>query len=111
MASIPLPRPTSIRDFMAFEEHVRNARARRGADVPPEWYEAPTFYFSNSSPSALFGDGDVVPRPSYTQMLDIELETGGDYWIQIDNVNKVYGDSGFYQVYFTTSDDPLEWKP
>jgi fumarylacetoacetate (FAA) hydrolase len=74
MAPIPLPRPTSIRDFMAFEEHVRNARARRGADVPPEWYEAPTFYFSNSSPSVLFGDGDVVPRPSYTQMLDIELE-------------------------------------
>lgn len=59
---------------MAFEEHVRNARARRGAEVPPEWYEAPTFYFTNAGPSALFGDGDVVPKPSYTEMLDVELE-------------------------------------
>ncbi len=74
MASLQLPRPTSIRDFMAFEEHVRNARARRGAEVPAEWYEGPTFYFTNSSQSALFGDGAVVPRPSYTRMLDVELE-------------------------------------
>jgi fumarylacetoacetate (FAA) hydrolase len=74
MASLQLPRPTSIRDFMAFEEHVRNARARRGAKVPAEWYEGPTFYFTNSAPSALFGDGAVVPRPSCTQMLDVELE-------------------------------------
>ena len=74
MASLQLPRPTSIRDFMAFEEHVRNARARRGAEVPKEWYEGPTFYFTNSGPSALFGDGAIVPRPSYTQMLDVELE-------------------------------------
>ena len=66
--------PTSIRDFMAFEEHVRNARARRGAVVPPEWYEAPTFYFTNSAPSVLHGDGATVPRPAYTRMLDVELE-------------------------------------
>ncbi|MCB0878335.1 MAG: fumarylacetoacetate hydrolase family protein [Thermoleophilia bacterium] len=74
MAPLTLPRPTSIRDFMAFEEHVRNARARRGAEVPPEWYEAPTFYFTNAGPSALFGDGATVPKPDYTDMLDIELE-------------------------------------
>jgi fumarylacetoacetate (FAA) hydrolase len=74
MAHPKLSPPTSIRDFMAFEEHVRNARARRGAEVPPEWYEAPTFYFTNSASSVLYGDGDTVPRPSYTRMLDIELE-------------------------------------
>jgi len=74
MASLTLPHPTSIRDFMAFEEHVRNARARRGAQVPAEWYQGPTFYFTNSAPGVLFGDGAIVPRPTYTKMLDIELE-------------------------------------
>ncbi len=59
---------------MAFEEHVRNARARRGADVPAEWYEGPTFYFSNASPSVVHGDGATIVRPSFTRMLDVELE-------------------------------------
>ena len=45
----PVPRPPSIRDFYAFEEHVRRARELRGAGPPPpEWYELPVFYFSNS---------------------------------------------------------------
>jgi fumarylacetoacetate (FAA) hydrolase len=70
----PLPRITSIRDFMVFEEHVRSARARRGVEVPQQWFEAPTFYFTNCVPSAVYGDGDDVPRPRYTQQLDYELE-------------------------------------
>ena len=57
---------------MAFEEHVRNARATYGLDVPEAWYAAPAFYFSN--PAAVYGDGDEVPRPPDTQALDYELE-------------------------------------
>jgi fumarylacetoacetate (FAA) hydrolase len=68
----PLPEITSIRDFMVFEDHVRGARARRGADVPDAWYEGPTFYYSNHR--ALFPHGADVPRPAYTQKLDFELE-------------------------------------
>src|SRR5947209_2015905 len=68
----PVGRPPSIRDFMAFEEHVRNARATYGLDVPEAWYAAPAFYFSN--PAAVYGDGDEVPRPPDTQALDYELE-------------------------------------
>ena len=65
--------PPSIRDFMAFEEHVRNARAVTGrGDVPEAWYEAPRFYFSN--PVAVYRDGDDVPKPSDTAALDYELE-------------------------------------
>jgi fumarylacetoacetate (FAA) hydrolase len=64
--------PPSIRDFFAFEEHVRNARANRGLEVPSAWYEAPVFYFSN--PASVYGDGEDVPRPADTQMLDYELE-------------------------------------
>jgi fumarylacetoacetate (FAA) hydrolase len=74
MAPRPLPQPTSIRDFMAFEEHVRNARARRGAEVPPEWYHGPTFYFTNAAPSVVHGDGATITRPASTAMLDVELE-------------------------------------
>ena len=65
-------RPPSIRDFMAFEEHVRNARANRGQDVPRAWYDAPCFYFTN--PGAVYRDGDEIPCPEGTTMLDYELE-------------------------------------
>ncbi len=69
----PNGRPPSIRDFMAFEEHVRNARAATGrGEVPEAWYEAPRFYFSN--PAAVYRDGDEVPGPPDTAALDYELE-------------------------------------
>jgi fumarylacetoacetate (FAA) hydrolase len=68
----PVLHPPSVRDFMAFEAHVANARRQRGADVPKEWYEIPVFYFSN--PSAIFGPGQEVPYPEGTAELDYELE-------------------------------------
>lgn len=34
----PVPRPTSLRDCMVFEEHVRNSL---GGDIPDGWYERP----------------------------------------------------------------------
>jgi len=68
----PVLHPPSVRDFMAFEQHVANARAARGAEVPKEWYEIPVFYFSN--PAAIFGPEDEVPYPEGTGELDYELE-------------------------------------
>jgi fumarylacetoacetate (FAA) hydrolase len=68
----PVSRPGSVRDFYAFEAHVRNARARRGLPVPPEWYEFPAFYFSN--PGSLVGDRAAIPKPAWTEALDYELE-------------------------------------
>jgi len=61
-----------VRDFMAFEEHVANARRLRGSDVPQEWYEIPVFYFSN--PQAIFAHDEDVPYPEGTHELDYELE-------------------------------------
>jgi fumarylacetoacetate (FAA) hydrolase len=76
----PVLRPPSVRDFMAFEAHVANARRLLGREVPPEWYEVPVFYFSN--PAAIFGPGEDVPYPDGTAELDYELECaaiiGGD---------------------------------
>lgn len=69
----PIHRPPSIRDFYAFEEHVRRARELRGAGPPPpEWYEIPVFYFSN--PAAVFGPDVAVPYPAGVEELDYELE-------------------------------------
>jgi fumarylacetoacetate (FAA) hydrolase len=68
----PVLAPPAVRDFMAFEEHVANARRLRGAEVPKEWYEVPVFYFSN--PHAIFGPGEAIPYPEGTAELDYELE-------------------------------------
>ena len=69
---VPVAHPPSIRDFYAFEQHVKTARARRGQDVPPEWYEIPIFYFSN--PAGVYGPEQDVPYPGGTRELDYELE-------------------------------------
>ncbi len=68
----PIPRPPAVRDFYAFEQHVRTAREIRGQAVPEEWYEIPVFYYSN--PGVIFDPGEEVPYPAYTQELDYELE-------------------------------------
>jgi fumarylacetoacetate (FAA) hydrolase len=69
----PVLRPPSIRDFYAFEAHVKNAAAVAGRPgVPREWYEFPVFYFSN--PAAIYGPEDDVPYPDGSEALDYELE-------------------------------------
>jgi fumarylacetoacetate (FAA) hydrolase len=68
----PVPSPPSVRDFFAYEGHVRAGFRRRGAEIPDAWYEAPVFYFSN--PAAVFGPEEVVTRPPRCRMLDFELE-------------------------------------
>ena len=67
----PLPRPRSLRDFFAFEQHVTATRRQRGQPVPPAWYRRPVFYFGNHG--AILGPDDVVPMPQ-TEQLDYELE-------------------------------------
>src|SRR5690349_8516240 len=71
---LPPLAPPTIRDFVAFEEHVEGvvASVSGGSGVPAEWYEAPTFYFTN--PYALIGAHDDVPVPPGSRLLDFELE-------------------------------------
>jgi fumarylacetoacetate (FAA) hydrolase len=68
----PVKYPPTVRDFYAFEQHVKTARALRGLEMVPEWYEIPVFYFSN--PTAIFGPEEEVPYPEGTEELDYELE-------------------------------------
>jgi fumarylacetoacetate (FAA) hydrolase len=77
----PVPRPPSVRDAYAFEEHIKNAARVTGRPgVPAEWYELPVFYFSN--PAAIYGPDDEIPFPVGSEELDYELEVaaviGGD---------------------------------
>ncbi|MET0783286.1 MAG: fumarylacetoacetate hydrolase family protein [Leifsonia flava] len=67
--------PASIRDFVAFEEHVEGVTASIDgvSEVVPEWYEYPTFYFTN--PHTVLATDDVV-SPPVTERLDFELEVG-----------------------------------
>ncbi len=68
----PIPEPPSVRDFYAFEQHVKAARAKRNVGMIPEWYEIPTFYFTNNS--EIYGHDQEVPYPVGSHELDIELE-------------------------------------
>ena len=68
----PIPRPHTLRDFYAFEQHVRTANQNRGLDVPENWYKFPVFYFTD--PNTIFGPEEDIPYPAYTEELDYELE-------------------------------------
>jgi len=68
----PVLQPPSVRDFYAFEQHVKTARAARRLEVPQEWYDIPVFYFSNAA--AIYGPGDGIVGPAETSELDYELE-------------------------------------
>ena len=68
----PILRPPSLRDFYAFEGHVRTMWERRGGEVPETWYRLPIFYFSNVS--EIRGPNDPIWCPAASTELDYELE-------------------------------------
>ena len=83
----PLPRPPRLRDFLSFELHVRQARANRylmgygservdpaKVEVPRIWYERPVYYKGN--PFSVVGHEAEVRWPSYSRIIDYELEIG-----------------------------------
>jgi 2-keto-4-pentenoate hydratase/2-oxohepta-3-ene-1,7-dioic acid hydratase in catechol pathway len=71
---LPPLRPTTLRDFMTFEQHLAGAIrwVNPGAEIAPVWYEAPCFYFTN--PLAVVADGEPVEFPPGCETLDFELE-------------------------------------
>ena len=70
----PLPNPRSFRDYIGFEQHLKNASSKFGHQIAPEWYEMPIFYFTNHQ--AIYGPNQDVPRPVGETRLDYELEMG-----------------------------------
>src|SRR5919197_596266 len=76
----PVPVPPQMRDFLCFEQHLRQAfeavAKLRGtpARIPQVWYERPIFY--HPSRFSVCGTDTVVPWPSYTERLVCELQFG-----------------------------------
>ncbi|MCL4850447.1 MAG: fumarylacetoacetate hydrolase family protein [Bryobacteraceae bacterium] len=68
----PLPNPRSLRDFYAFEGHVKKGFEKRGEPMPQEWYEMPVYY--KSGHHNIIGSGEDVLWPSFTEKFDYELE-------------------------------------
>ena len=68
----PLPNPASVRDFYAFEAHVKKGFEKRGEAMPEEWYQMPVYYKSGHH-NILGTDADVL-WPSFTEKFDYELE-------------------------------------
>ena len=74
----PLPEPRQIRDFLCFEEHLRNAfdeadrLAGTKTEIPKVWYEQPIYYKANRF--SVVGHDAEVRWPSYCELLDYELE-------------------------------------
>jgi 2-keto-4-pentenoate hydratase/2-oxohepta-3-ene-1,7-dioic acid hydratase in catechol pathway len=68
----PIPNPASVRDFYAFEDHVRRGFEKRGEPMPQEWYQMPVYY--KSGHHNIIGTDEDVLWPSFTEKFDYELE-------------------------------------
>ena len=68
----PLPNPPSLRDFIAFEQHIAATSKKRGQAIPPEWYKAPVYYKGNHR--TIIGPDEDLSWPLETTKLDYELE-------------------------------------
>jgi 2-keto-4-pentenoate hydratase/2-oxohepta-3-ene-1,7-dioic acid hydratase in catechol pathway len=68
----PLPNPPSLRDFIAFEEHIAATSKKRGQPIPPEWYKQPVYYKGNHR--TIIGPDEDLHWPLETNKLDYELE-------------------------------------
>lgn len=90
----PLPRPVQMRDFLCFEQHLKQSfrssmelvaaqapdpeqalkamQASGRFDVPQIWYEIPIYYKCNRF--SVIGPDHDVRWPGYANLLDYELE-------------------------------------
>lgn len=70
----PLDKIATYRDFYAHEKHVRTGFKKRNEEIPPAWFEIPAYY--KGATTGFLGHHDEVLWPSYTDILDYELELG-----------------------------------
>ena len=69
---VPIPNMRSVRDFYAFEDHVKNARRNKGLEMIKEWYDFPVFYFS-CTPN-VYPSGYNIKYPEKSRAFDYEME-------------------------------------
>lgn len=94
-----IPNAPMLRDFMVFEEHLKNIYPRLGREIPPEWYNIPVYYKGN--PGSLGVHGADVKIPNYCENFDFEFEfaaiigRGGHDIDPADTFDHIYG----YTIY------------
>lgn len=78
--------PVAMRDFLTFEAHVEGVgKGMQGdAQVPAEWYAAPSFLFM--APHAVHGANEDVAMPPDTEKFDFELELAAVICRDVRNV-------------------------
>jgi len=81
----PVPRPPSVRDFMAFENHYVTSIEAMGLSPNPIYYEQPVFYFQN--PAAILGPHEPVPLAPGSHRFDYELEVAAIIGAPASNVS------------------------
>jgi fumarylacetoacetate (FAA) hydrolase len=94
----PILRPSSFRDFYAFEQHVGTMWKRREMQIPEAWYRLPIFYFSNVS--EIRGPGDPVWAPRGSTELDYELEVAALIDTPVRDLDAAHGEEaiGGYMI-------------
>ncbi len=97
----PLPRPASLRDFYAFEAHVKKGFEKRGEPMPGEWYEMPVYYKGNHQ--SIIGPEEEALWPSFTEKFDYELELALVTGKAGRNITA--GEAGRYIAGFTVMND------
>jgi fumarylacetoacetate (FAA) hydrolase len=86
----PILRPTSVRDFYAFEKHVGTIWSRRGQEIPEAWFRLPIFYFSNVS--EVRGPDEPVWAPRGSSELDYEMEIAALIDTPAQNLDAAHGE-------------------
>jgi len=80
----PVDRVPVLRDFAAFEDHLRVTFGKMGISIPDAWYKYPMAFKGNAS--ALVGHGEEVIWPAYTDRFDYELEIAAIIGRAVSNV-------------------------
>ena len=106
----PVPQPPVLRDFMAFETHLKNIYPKLGREIPDEWYNLPIYYKGNVN-SLGAHDADV-PMPYGMKELDYEFElayvigTGGKDIAPEQAMDHVFG----YMIYNDFSERTIQGR-
>ena len=87
-------RPRTLRDFLAFEGHLKGAYASLGRDIPPEWYQVPAYY--KGMPDTVVGPDAEVPWPAYSDKLDHELELAAVIGSTVRDVRRDQADDAIF---------------
>ena len=70
----PLDKIETYRDFFTHQKHVEVGFKKRNEEIPPAWFEIPAYY--KGATTGFIGPEDEILWPSFTDVLDYELELG-----------------------------------